>query len=188
MSKFVHVSCSLVAQDANGTAVAEVQQYTRLEGFNMMIMGPHLDAVPGLRKTVPQILHNCKFEDQMQFRTATEQELAERNKMKIMCGLLPHPHAAPSNLRKELGSKRMVSDNDTFNRIAYVDSEIGKRSSATSKVNEIMEEEKKKKEEEEEKEKEKEEEEKNRRNADREARKSMGRIGKVTAQGGDKNA
>ena len=133
MDNMVHVSCSLVAQDANGTAISEVQHYTRLEGFNMMIMGPHIDADPLMRARVPQILSQTKFEDQISFRAATVEELSNRNPMKIF-GFIPHPHGAPTNVRKEIGSKRLVTNSDTFNRIVHVESEIGRKSSAVSNV------------------------------------------------------
>eukprot|EP00520_Triparma_pacifica_P015403 CAMPEP_0118641780 /NCGR_PEP_ID=MMETSP0785-20121206/5482_1 /TAXON_ID=91992 /ORGANISM="Bolidomonas pacifica, Strain CCMP 1866" /LENGTH=353 /DNA_ID=CAMNT_0006533283 /DNA_START=175 /DNA_END=1232 /DNA_ORIENTATION=- len=133
LANIVHVSCSLVAQDANGTAVSEVQHYTKLAGFIMMIMGAHLEAVPGMRQTVPQILPGCKFEDQINFRTATLEELADRNPMKIL-GVIPHPHGNCSNIRKHLNSKRLVTNNDTFNRIVYEDSALGRQSSAVSHV------------------------------------------------------
>ena len=51
------------------------------------------------RQTVPQILPGCKFEDQINFRTATLEELADRNPTKIL-GVIPHPHGNCSNIRK----------------------------------------------------------------------------------------
>ncbi|GMH86657.1 hypothetical protein TrVE_jg10700 [Triparma verrucosa] len=141
-SNIVHVSCALIATDTNGTPINEVQTYVVNTGFNAMLYAHYFEAsdfFPPYNniQACPQVVTNAKFQDQIRFGTATPEELANNHDSWF------HPHESTSNLilRKKGGSgevingaKRLVTNSDTFCRIADEASEIGMKSSSASTV------------------------------------------------------
>ena len=137
-----HLSCSLVATDANGIPIAEVQHYTPMVGFSKMVMGPYLESNESILDDFPQILHYCKFQDQIRFGVASTEDLARNSRWPW------HPHGSVENIvlrRKtdaknrclfgdEIPAKRLVTDSDNFCRIGHVESDIGKSSTSHSRV------------------------------------------------------
>ena len=137
-----HLSCSLVATDAFGIPITEVQQYSPDTGFMGMIFKPYFEADEANRQRAPQILHHSKFQDQIRFGTPTAEELTTGGNGRWV-GWWPsrwwHPHGSTRNLDvrkdgKKLEVKYLVTNSDAFCRIAPVNSEIGRRSSSHSKV------------------------------------------------------
>jgi len=131
-----HVSCSFVATDANGTPISEVQQYTPFSGFMEMVYGQYVDAGAMTRAECPQILHHCKFEDQITFGLPKKEDLARANPR---AWLYPHAGAPNMTLRDKdscapVPVKRLVTDSDTFCRIAPDGSHIAQQSSAVSTI------------------------------------------------------
>lgn len=145
-----HVSCSLVATDSYGIPVTEVQQYSPTTGFMGMALGPHFEADPSLVERVPQIIHHAKFQDQIKFGVPTDEDLCHGGNGRWHGGRRRwparwwHPHGTTKNLdvRRRTGVrrgervevKRLVTNTDAFDRIAPVESEIGRRSNSYSTV------------------------------------------------------
>jgi hypothetical protein len=158
----VHLAASLVATDSYGVPITEVQHYTSASsGFMAMMCKPYFDSddgfgrVPGMSNVdaMPQILHHCKFQDQIHMGIATSDELArERLHRHTPWGW--HPHGPTSNLKvrkrgasggaaggeaggagkrgEEHEVKRLVTNTDTFCRVVLVESEIGRASNSYS--------------------------------------------------------
>ena len=109
-----------------------------------MVFKPYFEADEANRYRVPQILHHCKFQDQMiGFKAATAEELATGGNGRWVGSWWPsrwwHPHGSTRNmdLRKggeRLEVKRLVSNSDAFCRTAPVESAIGQRSTSHSTV------------------------------------------------------
>ena len=151
MEGIAHVSCSLVATDQYGLPVTEVQQYSPTIGFTGMTLAPHFEADDATRDRVPMVLHHTKFADQIKFGNASAEELSHGGDGRWHGGgrrRWParwwHPHGTTKNLqlRRRTGErrgervpvKRLVTNSDTFDRVAPTESEIGLRSTSYSTV------------------------------------------------------
>ena len=145
-----NVSCSLVCTDQFGIPVTETQQYVPTTGFMGMCLKPHFEADPRNELRVPQILHHAKFQDQIGFGVATAEQLAHGGNGRWHGGTRRwparwwHPHGSTRNLdvRRRSGEKRgeklevkrLVTNSDTFDRVAPVESAIGRSSTSYSTV------------------------------------------------------
>jgi hypothetical protein len=143
-----HLSCSLVATDANGIPIAEVQQYSPMVGFMKMVMDPYFESDAAIREQYPQILHHVKFQDQIKFGIASTEELARTPDRPW------HPHGSVRNFKlrrkknkqfwswrripgtgtEEIEAKRLVTDTDNFCRLVVAESAIGRSSTSHSTV------------------------------------------------------